>query len=156
MKSLRNRAQGESHWATRPLEDELGEALRAELLGWPEMKLRPMMGTLAYFRGKRFLGCYVNRALIRTRPAWANRADEPPYVCVRLRDDDAARALRRPEIRRARLEFVGWVEIPLASRKLLEEAVRWFGRAYEAPRGAAARRKIRRKRAAGRGREKRS
>jgi hypothetical protein len=121
----------ESDWTIRPLEDELGEALRAELLAWPEVKSRPMMGCLAFFRKKKFLGCYVNRSLPKKKPEWLNRPDEPTFAWVRLRPDDAARALRVPRLRQCRLEFVGWVEIPLDSRKMLEQAVRWFGRAYE-------------------------
>ena len=50
-----------SDWTTRPLEDELGEALRAELLGWPSVTIRLMMGCVAFCRGKKMLGCYVNR-----------------------------------------------------------------------------------------------
>ena len=120
-------------WSTRPLDDELGEALRAELLGWRGVKARPMMGTLAFFRGRQMLGCYVNRALSKKKPAWVGRAGEPTFVWVRLRSADAQRARKRPGVSKARLEFVGWVEIPLESRELLEEAVRWFGCAYEHP-----------------------
>jgi hypothetical protein len=134
----------EKNWRTRPLGDELGEALRAELLGWPGIRIRPMMGTISYFRGKRFLGCYVNRELVQSKPDWVNRAGEPTYVCVRLRADDAAKAFTRPGLSKSRLGFAGWVEIPLASRKLLLEAVRWFGRAYENP--APVRRRKRRPR----------
>jgi len=43
---------GATDWSTRALEDELGEALRAELLGWPGVTSRPMMGCLAFCRGK--------------------------------------------------------------------------------------------------------
>ena len=43
-------------WSIRPLDDELGEALRAELLSWPGVTVRPVMGTLGYFRGRRQLG----------------------------------------------------------------------------------------------------
>jgi hypothetical protein len=128
-KSLR----GESDWSTRPLGDPWGETLRAELLSWPGVKLRPMMGTLAFFKGPAFIGCYVNRDLVRSKPDWVNRAGEPTYACVRLRTEDAARALRHPGLRQSRLEFAGWVEIPLASRKLYDEAVNWFSRAYEFP-----------------------
>ena len=121
----------ETDWTLRPLDDELGDALRAELLAWPDVKSRPMMGCLAFFRKKPFLGCYVNRTLPKKKPEWVNRPDEPTFVWVRLRPDDAARAMKVPWLKRCRLEFVGWVEIPLDSRKMLEEAVRWFGRAYE-------------------------
>ena len=121
----------ETDWNLRPLDDELGEALRAELLGWPEIKTRPMMGCLGFFRHKQFLGAYVNRNLPRKKPEWVNRPDEPTFVWVRLRPDDAARAMKVPWLKQCRLEFAGWVEIPLDSRKMLEEAVRWFGRAYE-------------------------
>ena len=119
--------------ATRPLEDELGEALRAELLSWPGVTIRPMMGCLAFSRSKQMLGCYVNRELSKKKPPWMNRPGEPTLVWVRLREDDTERALRRPGVRKARTGAVNWVEIPLASRRLLEEAVRWFGRAYEHP-----------------------
>lgn len=124
----------ESDWAIRPLEDELGEALRAELLGWPGVTIRPMMGCLTYFRGKQMLGSYVNRALSKRKPQWMNRAEEPTLVWVRLSPADFERALRRPGVVPSRLGFVGWIEIPLASRRSLEEAVRWLGRAYEHPR----------------------
>jgi hypothetical protein len=138
--------RGAADWRRRPLDDELGEALRAELIGWPAINIRPMMGTLAFLRGKTFLGCYVNRALVRTQPGWVNRPGEPTYVCIRLRSEDAAAALARPEIRKSRLDFAGWVEIPLSSRRMLEEAVRWFGRAYERPPRRAAGRSSGRKR----------
>ena len=121
----------ETDWSLRPLGDELGEALRAELLGWPEVKARPMMGCLAFFHKKNFLGAYVNRNLPKKKPEWVNRPDESTFVWVRLRPDDASRAMKVPWLKQCRLEFAGWVEIPLDSRKMLEEAVRWFGRAYE-------------------------
>jgi len=125
----------ESDWRTRPLDDELGEALRAELFTWPGVTVRPMMGTLGFWRGKRMLGCYVNRDLSKRKPPWLNLPGEPTLVYIRLREDDAARALRRPSVAPARLGGRAWVEIPLASRPNLEEAVRWFGIAYEhAPR----------------------
>ncbi|MGH9792673.1 MAG: hypothetical protein ACRD5W_15810 [Candidatus Acidiferrales bacterium] len=139
-------------WACRPLGNELAEALRAELGGWPGVQTRAMMGTLSFFRGKQMLGCYVSRELIKkpVKPPWVNRAGEPPFVWVRLRLDDRQRALRRPgvraegadrtepkasagKVRPARLNFAGWVEIPLASREALEEAVRWLGCAFERP-----------------------
>jgi hypothetical protein len=121
----------ETDWTLRPLDDELGEALRAELLGWPDVKARPMMGCLAFFHKKTFLGAYVNRSLLKKKPEWVNRPDESTFVWVRLRPDDAARAMKAPWLKQCRLEFAGWVEIPLDSRKMLEECVRWFGRAYQ-------------------------
>jgi len=123
----------ETDWSTRPLDDELGEALRAELLGWPGVTIRPMMGCLAFSRGKQMLGCYVNRELSKKKPPWMNRPGEPTLTWVRLREDDTERALRRPGVGKARTGAVNWVEILLASREMLEEAVRWFGCAYERP-----------------------
>ena len=120
-------------WSTQPLHDELGEALRAELLSWPGVTIRPMMGCLAFSRGKQMLGCYVNRELSKKKPPWMNRPGEPTLVWVRLREDDTERALRRPGVRKARTGAVNWVEIPLTSREMLEEAVRWLGCAYEHP-----------------------
>lgn len=125
--------RSKSDWTTLPLDDELGEALRAELLGWPGVMARPVMGCLAFFRGKQMLGSYVNRNLARKKAEWLNRAGEPTFVWVRLRKKDAERALRRPGVTVSRIEFPTWVEIPLESRALLEEAVRWFGHAYEHP-----------------------
>ncbi len=120
-------------WAHRLLDDELGEALRAELLSWRGVTLRPVMGTLAFFHGRRMLGCYVNRVLSRKKPDWLNRPGEPTFACFRLRLADAERALKRPGVVPARLGFPGWVEIPLISRDSLEESVRCFGIAYEKP-----------------------
>ena len=122
-------------WSLRPLEDELGEALRAELLSWPGVRIRPVMGTMAFYRGRHMLGCYINRDLFKKaqKPAWANRPGEPPLVWVRLRSADAQRALKRPGVRPQGVQFARWVEIPLGSRQSLEEAVHWFGCAYEHP-----------------------
>ncbi len=120
-------------WSFRPLDDELGEALRAELLSWPNVTLRPVMGTLGFFRGRRMLGCYVNRALSKKNPDWLNRPGEPTHAVVRLRLADAERALKRPGVVPPRLGFAGWVEISLVSRESLEESVRCFGIAYEKP-----------------------
>ncbi len=125
--------RSKSDWSTRPLDDELGEALRVELLGWPGMTARPMMGCLTFFHGKYMLGSYVNRHLAKKKAEWLNRPGEPTFVWVRLRKEDAERALRRPGVTPSRLEFLGWIEIPLESRAMLEEAVRWFGQAYEHP-----------------------
>jgi hypothetical protein len=159
--------------AVRPLDDELAEALRAELLTWPGVAPRSMFGTLSFFRGKQMLGCYVSRDLIKKspKPPWVNRPGEPPIVWIRLRRDDAERALARPgvrpdwwartqqPVRESRLGFAGWVEVPLDSRAALAEAVRWLGTAYERPprsapkrkpRSAAPRRKTNRKRRKGR------
>jgi hypothetical protein len=124
-------------WASRPLDDELGEALRAEVLGWPGVVLRPMMGTLAFFRGKQMLGCYVNRALSKKKPDWLNSSDEPTLAWIRLRKQDADRALKRRGVTTCRLGFAGWIEVPLESRALLTEAVRWFGHTYEHPPASA-------------------
>lgn len=122
-----------SDWSLRPLEDELGEVLRAELLGWPGVTARPLMSTLAFWRGKRMLGCYVNRALSKRKPQWMNPPGAPTFVCVRLRKEDAERALRSECVEEPSFGFRCWVEIPLASRLHLEEAVRWMGVAYERP-----------------------
>jgi len=128
-------------WSTRPLNDELGEALRAELLGWPNVCVRSVMGTMAFYRNAHMLGCYINRNLFKKaqKPAWANRPGEPPLVWVRLRAQDARRALKRPGVRPQGVHFARWIEIPLASRESLEEAVRWFGCAYERPARAKSR-----------------
>jgi len=147
--SLKQKKPASESWAIRPLGNELAEALRAELAGWPGVAARGMMGTLSFFRGKQMLGCYVSRDLLKkpVKPEWVNRPGEPPFVWVRLRLDDKMRALRRPGVRAegsqrlpegekvsaSRLGFAGWIEIPLESRESLEEAVRWFGRAYERP-----------------------
>ncbi len=120
-------------WSTRPLNDELGEVLRAELLSWPGVAARPMMGTLAFYRGRQMLGCYLNRELVKTKPDYVNRPGEPPFVWVRLRKEDAERALKRPRVRPLQWFTTGWIEVPLASREHLEEAVRWLGQAYEHP-----------------------
>ena len=153
---------------TRPLDDELGEALRAELLGWPGVTIRPMMGCMAFVReiqqslkrtkgrkasggqaGKpvprQMLGCYVNRDLSKRKPPWMNRAGEPPLAWVRLSPGDAERALRRPGVCKCRTGARNWIEVPLDSRRALEEAVRWFGRAYEHPPRAAGERASRRR-----------
>lgn len=122
-----------SDWTTRPLEDEWGEILRAELLSWPKVTARPMMGALAFFHNQQMLGCYVNRALSKTKPDWLNRRGEPTHAIVRLRAEDAERALKRKTVRPSRLGFDGWVEIDLTSRRTLEEAVLWFGTTYEHP-----------------------
>ena len=122
-----------SDWTTRPLEDEWGEILRAELLSWPKVTARPMMGALAFFHEKQMLGCYVNRALSKKKPEWLNRRGEPTHALVRLRMEDAERALKQSGVKLSRLGFDGWVEVDLTSRKTLEEAVRWFGTAYEHP-----------------------
>ncbi len=143
---MAKKTETETDWRLRPLDDELGEALRAELLGWPGVNARSMMGTLAFFRGKRMLGCYVNRALSKRKPEWLNRRDEPTLAWVRLRAQDADRALLRPGVTKCRLGFVGWIEIPLESRASLEEAVRWFGHAYEHPPRAAAGRSLKKPR----------
>ncbi len=92
-----------------------------------------MMGALAFFRGKQMLGCYVNRALSKKKPQWLGRPGEPTYAWMRLRPADAERALKRKAVRPSRLGFTGWVEVELSSRAHLEEAVRWFGCAYEHP-----------------------
>jgi len=118
-------------WSIRPLNDELGEVLRAELLSWPGVVAKPMMGTLAFWRGKRMLGCYVNRELSKRKPEWMNALGAPTFVCVRLRKEDAERALRRECVNPASFGFRSWVEVSLVSRRHLEEAVRWLGTAYE-------------------------
>ncbi len=121
-------------WAALALNDEIGEALRAELLRWPGVELRPMMGTLSYFRGKQMLGCYVNRALFKkTPPKWAPRPEEPAFCWIRLKPESKEKALHRPHVKDSRIKMKTWVEIPLASRAGLEEAVHWFGRSYEEP-----------------------
>lgn len=137
-----------SDWSTRPLEDELGEVLRAELLSWPGVAARPMMGSLGFFRGRsrqerrgQMLGCYVNRALAKKKAEYMNRPGEASLVWVRLRAKDAERALKCSRVRESRLGFKGWVEIPLASRGHLEEAVRWLGCAYERPAATESKRK---------------
>ncbi len=116
------------------MHDELGEALRAELLRWPGVQPRPMMGTLSYFRGKQMLGCYVHRALFKKKPPkWAPAEGESPFTCIRLNPPDKEKALRRPHVTDSRMRMKAWVEVTLASRAALEEAVHWFGRSYDEP-----------------------
>lgn len=125
-------------WAALALNDEIGEALRAELLRWPGVELRPMMGTLSFFRRGQMLGCYVNRGLFKkTPPRWAPRPEEPPFCWVRLKPESKEKALRRPHVKDSRIKMKSWVEVNLASRAGLEEAVHWFGRSYEEPLPAA-------------------
>ena len=132
-------------WAVRPLNNELGEALRAELLGWPGVTVRPMFGVMAFYRGKNILGCYVNRDLAQKKAAYMNRPGEPALVWIRLRRDDVARACRRPGIRTSRTGMSQWIELSLASRAALAEAVRWLGHAYQhPPRGSAKKKSPRR------------
>ena len=116
--------------------DPLGEALRAELLGWPGLELRPMMGTLAFFHGKAMLGCYVHRGRFKkTPPKWAPGPEEPPFVWIRLSAVARARALRNPLVKESGTAAVKrWVQVSLGSRAALEQAVRWLGEAYEAAR----------------------
>src|SRR3989442_14898913 len=114
-------------WSLRPLDDELGEALRAELLSWPAVTLRPMMGTLGFWRGQRMLGCYANRDLSKRKPAWPNRPGEPPLVYIRLQEDDAARALRGPSVAPARPGAGARVGVPLSAPESLGGAGRWLG-----------------------------
>ena len=141
-------------WTTRPLDDELGEALRAELLSWPRVTGRAMMGALAFFRGKQMLGCYVSRALSKAKPEWMNKRDEPTFAIVRLRVEDAERALKRKRTRAFRLGFAGWVEIDLDSRDSLAEAVHRFGIAYENPPPTKPRQKQKSKKSAKKTRKK--
>ena len=65
-------------WSTRPLYDELGEVLRAELLSWPGVEAQPMRGTLGFYHGRQMLGCYVNRDLAKTKPVYVNRRVSRP------------------------------------------------------------------------------
>ena len=141
-------------WTTRPLDDELGEALRAELLSWPNVAARAMMGALAFFRSKQMLGCYVSRTLSSAKPEWLNKRDEPTFAIVRLRVEDAERALKRERTRAFRLGFPGWVEIDLDSRDSLAEAVHRFGIAYENPPPTKSRRKKKKKKSAKKTRKK--
>lgn len=131
--------------AVLDLHDEFGEALQAELSAWPGVVTRRMMGTLSFFRGKNMLGCYVHRTLFKKAPPqWAPGVGEPPFVWIRLRPAEKEKALRRPHVRESISNpMKTWVEVPLFSRAALEEAVRWFGRAYEQP--LAATRKTSRK-----------
>ncbi|MBI4428749.1 MAG: hypothetical protein HY562_06485 [Ignavibacteriales bacterium] len=124
-------------WTTRPLNDELGETLRAEVLTWPGVVARPMMGTLSFYRGRNMIGCYVNRKLFKKKPPdWANRPGEPPSVWVRLRPEDVDKALKHKHVRSLRANFAAWVDVPLVSRSAMEEAIHWLGVAYVHPRRA--------------------
>lgn len=128
-------ARSPAEWSMRPLNDELGETLRAEVLTWPGVVARPMMGTLSFYRGRNMIGCYVNRELFKRKPPeWANRPGEPASVWVRLRKSDVAKALKHEHVRPLRANFAAWVEVPLASRAAMEEALRWLGVAYLHPR----------------------
>ena len=133
MRVSAKRKKPAADWARVPLHDELGDALRAELLRWPGVELRPMMGTLSFRRRKQMLGCYVHRAMFKGKPPkWAPQPDEPPFVWVRLKPAEKEKALRRPHVREsAANRMKAWVEVPLASRGALQEAVMWLGRSYE-------------------------
>jgi hypothetical protein len=75
-------------WSIRPLDDELGEALRAELLSWPGVTVRPVMGTLGYFRGRRQLGYYANRELSVKKPVWLSGLFEPSLAQMNAGQSD--------------------------------------------------------------------
>ncbi|MBI4547684.1 MAG: hypothetical protein HY707_06885 [Ignavibacteriae bacterium] len=122
-----------SNLMTVPLEDELGELLRAELLTWPGVTVRPMMGCIAFCHGKQMIGCYVNRDLLKKKPWWVNRSGESTLAWVRLRKTDAERALKRRDVHQCRTGAKHWIELPLKSHELLEQAIYWFAVTYSHP-----------------------
>lgn len=115
----------------------------AELLGWPGVTLRPIMGCRAFFSRQADAGQLREPCASRRKPDWMNRAEEPALVWLRLGKVDFERALRRPGVAPSRLGLAGWIEIPLASRGHLEEAVRWLGRTYEHPPNRKEKREVR-------------
>jgi len=52
----------------------LRKALEQEILGWPGVAAKPMMGCLCYFHGRKFFAFLVTRAVVITKLAEEDRA----------------------------------------------------------------------------------
>ena len=52
----------------------LRKALEQEILGWPGVAAKPVMGCLCYFHGRKFFAFLVTRAVVITKLAEEDRA----------------------------------------------------------------------------------
>lgn len=95
-------------------------ALNAALGRWDGVRITPMFGRWGYFIGDTLFACFPLRE--RDRDLW-----------IRLRPEDAARALREPGVRpHRRFARRGWIELDVAEDADVDRALRWLRRARAA------------------------
>lgn len=101
---------------------EIRHALEDEVLRWPGVTTREMMGCLCYFRGKKFFAFLVTRAIVITK----------------LPED--ARAKLSKEVGGEPFEMAGrtaktWIRVPLKKREDLRQILPFVRKSYDAASG---------------------
>jgi hypothetical protein len=98
---------------------DVRKTLEAEVLTWPEVESREMMGCLCYFRGKRFFAFLITNGLVITK----------------LGKDDRSKLAARPGSKP--FEMSGrtastWIQLPLKKPGDLLPILPYIRRSYEA------------------------
>jgi hypothetical protein len=92
--------------------------LGAELAGWPQVRSKPMFGTVAFYRGRKIFA-----ALPRTRAL-----NSPHSIIFKFHRESAA--VRRARRRLGPFPFGGWASFELHAEKDLGAALEWLDLAY--------------------------
>ena len=95
------------------------EALEAEVLTWPDVGPKEMMGCLVYFRGRSFFAFLVTHGLVLTK----------------LADPDRTTLSRRPGAKP--FDMAGrtsskWIQLPVRTPKDLAPLLPYVRKSYEA------------------------
>jgi hypothetical protein len=98
------------------------QLLLDELLGWPEVRTRPLFGMTAVYRGNAIFG-----ALPKTRAM-----DTPYSVSFKIprRTAGLKKKLKDPRILNAENQAARWLSFELQSGDDLPDALSWFAVAY--------------------------
>ncbi len=97
---------------------EVREALEREILRWPEVSMREMMGCLTYFRGKKFFALLVTKGIVITR----------------LSEDDRTRLSKMggEVFKMAGKTVKTWTRMKLGKPKDLKDILPYVKKSYEA------------------------
>ena len=99
--------------------------LSDELLSWPQVATRPMFGMLGFYRGKKIFA-----AVPHTRALGAANA-----VIFKLHAPSPRQKnelLADSKVQWNPMARAGWISLQLESGSDLNQALRWFSRAYQA------------------------
>ena len=98
---------------------DIREALERQILGWPEVTTKEMMGCLSYFRAKKFFAFLVTNGIVITK----------------LSDDDRKKLAK--QVKSEAFEMAGktvktWIRIQLRKPADLQMILPFVKKSYEA------------------------
>ncbi len=101
---------------------EVRKRLEANILKWPGVKSKEMMGCLCYFRGKKFFAFLITHAIVITKLTEADRS--------KLSEREGSKPFAM-----AGRTASSWIQLPLKEPEDLHPILHFIEKSYEAASG---------------------